>query len=52
MAKPGRDAVQVLAAQKNLIDLGGISVNVSEGTHRMSNFVDMALFRKGGGLLF
>ncbi|MFZ6657145.1 ABC transporter substrate-binding protein [Undibacterium sp. TJN19] len=52
MAKPGRDAVQTLALQKNLIDLGGISISVSEGTHRMSNFVDMALFRKGGGLLF
>lgn len=52
MAKPGRDAVQSLAVQKSVIDLGGITVTTSDGTHRMSSFVDMALFRKGGGLLF
>nr|WP_277624037.1 ABC transporter substrate-binding protein [Undibacterium sp. TS12] len=50
--KPGRDPLQSLATQKNLIDLGGVTLAPSEATHRMSNFVDMALFRKGGGLLF
>ncbi len=50
--KPGRDAIQALATQKSLIDLGGVTLSSSEGNHRMSNFVDMALFRKGGGLLF
>lgn len=50
--KPGRDALQALATQKSVIDLGGVTLNPSDTTHRMSNYVDMALFRKGGGLLF
>ncbi|PXX47829.1 ABC transporter substrate-binding protein [Undibacterium pigrum] len=50
--KPGRDALQGLLTQKSIIDLGGVTLNPSESTHRMSNYVDMALFRKGGGLLF
>ncbi|MBI1772076.1 MAG: ABC transporter substrate-binding protein [Burkholderiales bacterium] len=49
--KSGRDALQALA-QKNIVDLGGVTLSPSETTHRMSNYVDMALFRKGGGLLF
>ncbi|MFZ6742168.1 ABC transporter substrate-binding protein [Undibacterium sp. JH2W] len=51
-SKPGRDALQALSAQKNIIDLGGVTLTPSDSTHRMSNYVDMALFRKGGGLLF
>jgi len=50
--KPGRDALQSLLTQKSIIDLGGVTLNPSDTTHRMSNYVDMALFRKGGGLLF
>lgn len=50
--KPGREALQALTAQKSVIDLGGITLTPSDTTHRMSNYVDMALFRKGGGLLF
>lgn len=50
--KSGRDTLQALAVQKSVIDLGGITLLPSENTHRLSNFVDMALFRKGGGLLF
>ncbi len=50
--KGGRDGLQALATQKSIIDLGGVTLMPSEATHRMSNYVDMALFRKGGGLLF
>ncbi|MFZ6870609.1 ABC transporter substrate-binding protein [Undibacterium sp. Di27W] len=50
--KPGRDALQALSTQKGAIDLGGVTLTPSDSTHRMSNYVDMALFRKGGGLLF
>ncbi len=48
----GRDALQVLSNPKSQIDLGGISVGISDNKFHLSNFVDVALFRKGGGLLF
>ena len=52
MGKSGRDGLQELVAHRKVIDLGGLTIVPSDGTHHMSNYVDMALFRKGGGLLF
>lgn len=48
----GRDALQVLSNGKSQIDIGGINVGLSDNKRHLSNYVDMALFRKGGGLLF
>lgn len=52
LSKAGRDGLQTLAAQKGTMDLGGILLTPGEGTYRMSSYVDIALFRKGGGLMF
>ncbi|MDY7540048.1 ABC transporter substrate-binding protein [Undibacterium sp. 5I1] len=52
MSKSGRDGLQLLAAQKHTLDLGGISVTPDDPSRHMSGYVDIALFRKGGGLLF
>ncbi len=48
----GRDALQILSGAKTQIDIGGLSVGLSDNKRHLSNYVDMALFRKGGGLLF
>ena len=52
MSKSGRDGLQVLITQKHTLDLGGISVTPDDPSRHMSGYVDIALFRKGGGLLF
>jgi ABC-type branched-subunit amino acid transport system substrate-binding protein len=52
-AKPGsRSALQDLIAQNGSIDLGGLSVAPSNNGSRLSAYLDIALFRKGSGLLF
>lgn len=48
----GRDAFAGMTGQKNQIDLGGFLMTPDEQQNRISGFVDIALFRKGGGLLF
>lgn len=48
----GRDGLQILNNSKSQFDLGGISVGITDNKYHLSNFVDVALFRKGGGLLF
>ncbi|MET3135907.1 branched-chain amino acid transport system substrate-binding protein [Undibacterium sp. GrIS 1.2] len=52
MSKSGRDGLQALITQKHTLDLGGISVTPDDPSRHMSGYVDIALFRKGGGLLF
>ncbi|MFZ6772695.1 ABC transporter substrate-binding protein [Undibacterium sp. SXout7W] len=52
LSKSGKDGLQALAAQKGLLDLGGMMIMPSSNNQHMSNFVEMALFKKGGGLLF
>jgi branched-chain amino acid transport system substrate-binding protein len=52
MARPGRGGLQVLAAHKGVIELGGLAIVPSDADHHLSNYVDMALFRKDGGLLY
>jgi len=39
-------------AQSGDIDLGGLSVVAANNGNRLSNYVDIALFKKGSGLLF
>jgi ABC-type branched-subunit amino acid transport system substrate-binding protein len=45
-------ALRKFSAQKGLLDLGGMLVNPSSVDHHLSGYVDIALFRKGGSLLY
>jgi ABC-type branched-subunit amino acid transport system substrate-binding protein len=47
-----RDGLQKLAAQKGVVEIGGLSITPSDPHQHLSNYMDMALFRKDGGLLF
>ncbi len=48
----GRSALQDFIAQRGNLDLGGLSAVLSGGSNRLSNYLDIALFRKGSGLVF
>lgn len=48
----GRAALQDLVAQNRDIDLGGLLASASRGRNRLSAYVDIALFKKGSGLMF
>jgi len=52
-AKP-REDLRASFARLGTVDLGGMAVTVgtATGTARMSNYLDIALFRRGGGLVF
>lgn len=52
MTRPGGDGLQTLIARRGMMDLGGLTIVPSDVTRHMSSYVDIALFRKGGGLLF
>lgn len=41
-----------LTANLATLDLGGMTVGAPEGANNMSRFVDIALFKRGGGLMF
>lgn len=47
-----RNALQEIAAGATDIDLGGLSITVTSTNQNLSNYLDVALFRKGSGLLF
>jgi len=47
-----RGGAQNFFAQKGRIDLGGLLINPGDPDSHLSSYVDIALFRKGGGLLF
>ncbi len=51
-ARRGGQALQEFVAQNGSLDLGGLSIAVSGRGNRLSNYVDIALFRKGSGLMF
>ncbi|QDZ28372.1 ABC transporter substrate-binding protein [Noviherbaspirillum sp. UKPF54] len=51
-ARRGGNALQDFLAQSGRIDLGGLSVAASDRGNRLSGYVDIALFRKGSGLVF
>jgi hypothetical protein len=40
------------AASRAPIDLGGMTVVSDPGNHSLSRYVDIALFKRGGGLMF
>lgn len=48
----GAYALHDLIAQNGNFDLDGLSVALVNGSNRLSAYVDVALFRKGGGLMF
>jgi ABC-type branched-subunit amino acid transport system substrate-binding protein len=50
--KGGRTALQDLIAQKGDIDLGGLSIVSSAKNNNLSSYLDIALFKKGAGLVF
>ncbi|GGD01941.1 ABC transporter substrate-binding protein [Undibacterium terreum] len=52
MGGAGKPGAQNFFAQKGQIDLGGLTINPADPDLHLSGYVDIALFRKGGGLLF
>lgn len=50
--RTGRSALQELIAGKGNIDLGGLSAVFSVNSNHLSGYLDIALFKKGSGLLF
>lgn len=50
--RSGRSALQELIAENGNIDLGGLSAMSSGDSNRLSNYLDIALFKKGSGLVF
>ncbi|KRB89140.1 amino acid-binding protein [Noviherbaspirillum sp. Root189] len=47
-----RNALQELAAQEGGIDLGGMTITAGANSNRLSSYLDIALFKKGSGLMF
>ncbi|MBK4737269.1 ABC transporter substrate-binding protein [Noviherbaspirillum pedocola] len=45
-------ALQQFTSRTGVLDLGGFVVNPSAPNHHMSSYVDIALFRKGGNLMY
>ncbi len=50
--KSGRGALQELIAQNGDFDLGGLSIVANPKSNTLSSYVDIALFKKGSGLVF
>ncbi|GAB3544149.1 ABC transporter substrate-binding protein [Noviherbaspirillum agri] len=50
--RSSRSALQELISQNGSIDLGGLSAATSGESNRLSNYLDIALFKKGSGLVF
>lgn len=51
-AKHAGSALQELVAQRGDIDLGGLSIVSTANSNHLSTYLDIALFRKGSGLIF
>lgn len=47
-----RNALQELSLRTDAIDLGGLSIAAAPNRNRLSNYLDIALFRKGSALVF
>ncbi len=41
-----------MASSRAPIDLGGMTVVTPQGSHNLSRYVDIALFKRGGGLMY
>ncbi|MES2316485.1 MAG: ABC transporter substrate-binding protein [Pseudomonadota bacterium] len=52
MMRAGGSGEQGLAAHAKAVDLGGMTVRAPDGANNMSRYVDIALFKRGGGLMF
>lgn len=52
LGKSARDTLPSFVAQKNTVDLGGVFISPSDPRRHLSSYVDIALFRKNGGLAF
>lgn len=50
--RSGHAALQELIAQSGGIDLGGLTIVSSTNNNHLSNYLDIALFKKGSGLMF
>ena len=50
--RPNQAALQLLRESRTEIELGGLSVYFSREHDRLSRYLDIALFRKGGYLVF
>ncbi|MES2324685.1 MAG: ABC transporter substrate-binding protein [Pseudomonadota bacterium] len=48
----GPGSLQAMASGKTSIDLGGMMIVSPDSGQNMSRYVDIALFRRGGGLMF
>lgn len=48
----GSGGLQEYFSQGGAIDLGGLAVGTSRDGNRLSTYLDIALFKKGGGLMF
>ncbi len=48
----GRGGLQAMAASKTAFDLGGMTMLIDEKGNNLSRYVDIALFKRGGGLMF
>ena len=48
----GQGSLQAMASGKTSIDLGGMVIASPDSGQNMSRYVDIALFRRGGGLMF
>jgi branched-chain amino acid transport system substrate-binding protein len=48
----GKGRQQDLAASLSALNLGGMMVGAPDGGNNMSRYVDIALFKRGGGLMF
>ena len=52
LAAGGQSGLQTMAARRTTIDLGGMLVKSADAPNNLSRFVDIALFQRGGGLMF
>lgn len=52
LKKGGRSALHELIAQNGDFDLGGLSIVSTAKSNHLSNYLDIALFKKGSGLMF
>lgn len=48
----GKAGLQGMVASKARIDLGGMNIVPGDANNNLSSFVDIALFKRGGGLLY
>lgn len=50
--RPFRSSLVEMIVQDGTIDLGGLAIGLSPNSNRLSNYLDIALFKKGSELVF